>query len=525
MRIARSLLATTRGPLATTCGLLALALVAGCSRGPGSNSPRLVVLYAPCTVRTRSLAAYDPSIPFTPSIAEFAKSSVVFRRHTTEAEQSGTAFASIFSGAQAPVHGVYNHPAILADGLVLLAETFAASGYETWFWSGHPMAATRLGYGQGVPPEHTVHITRAEREKVAPEEALVWSGNDPSMDALLDGLVADPKRHAYVQIDFTLSHTPYVRFCTLERVEAFLRDFPGRAGGLDAPEVMRLGALFEEHHLEFQWDPAGTTASLGLDPSERERLGRALQILYETDVRELDRLFGAFVEKVRSRGLLQDAVLVFTADHGEVLDRPNAPFHWTHGFQLAPESLDVPWILCAPGRLAPGEYAKVTRSIDVYPTLTGVCGVPIAAGAKVAGTDLAPALRGERPPPDLLAFSHSTFLSPAQFEQLSAFPPIRRMFPRPEPEWIAVRVRSGDRVCKLVNRGDGTFGFERFDLASDPAEEHDGFDPRDPLDADLARKLEAYKAELVRGARAIENRERLSRDEEEARLRSLGYVK
>jgi arylsulfatase A-like enzyme len=505
--------------------LLAAALVAGCSRGPGSKSPRLVVLYAPCTVRTRSLAPYDSSIPFTPALAEFARSSVVFRRHTTEAEQSGTAFASIFTGAQAPVHGVYHHPAVLRDGLVLLAETFAAAGYETWFWSGHPMAGSRLGYGQGVPPEHSVQIARAARERVAPEEALVWTGNDERMDALLDGLVADPKRHAFVQIDFTLSHAPYTHFCTPERVAAFLRDFPDRAGGLEAAEVMRLGRLFEEHQLEFQWDPAGTTAALGLDAGERAKLGRALQILYETDVRELDRLFGAFVERIRSRGLLPDAVIAFTGDHGEVLDRPNAPFHWTHGFQLAPESLDVPWILCAPGRLAPREFPNVTRSIDVYPTLAGLCGVPIAAGAKVAGTDLAPALRGESAAPDLLALSHSTFPSPTQLEQLSAFAPIRRIFPRSDPDLIAVRVRSGDRVCKLRNLGDERFGFELFDLASDPAEEHDRFDRNDPLHADLARRLEAYKAELVRGAREIEKREQLSRDEEEARLRSLGYVK
>ena len=505
--------------------LLAAILVAGCARRSGPKPPRLVVLYAPCTVRTRSLAPYDPSIPFTPALAEFAKSSIVFRRHTTEAEQSGTAFASIFSGAQAPVHGVYHHPAVLGDGLVLLAETFAAAGYETWFWSGHPMAGTRLGYGQGVPPEHSVRIQRAERERVAPEEALVWSANDARMDALLDGLAADRERRAFVQIDFTLSHAPYSRFCTPERVEAFLRDYPERAGGLDAPEVLRLGALFEAHQLEFQWDPAGTTAALGLDAGERERFGRALQILYETDVREVDRLFGAFVEKVRSRGLLEGAVLAFTADHGEVLDRPNATFHWTHGFQLAPESLDVPLILCAPGRLVPGEYTKVTRSIDVYPTIAGLCGVPVAPGARIAGTDLAPALRGERAAPDLLAFSHSTFLDSVQFDQLSQYPPMRRMFPRPDPGLIAVRVRSGDRVCKLRNLGDERFGFELFDLASDPGEEHDLFDPHDPIDAGLAGLLESYKSELVRGAHAIEKQERLSREEEESRLRSLGYVK
>lgn len=510
---------------ARMASVLVLALAGACGRPPGPPPPRLVVLYAPCTVRTRSLSPYDPSIPFTPSLADLAKSSVVFRRHTTEAEQSGTAFASIFSGAQAPIHGAFNHPTLLRDDLVLVAETFAAAGFETWFWSGHAMADGRLGYGQGVPPERTVLHTRSYRGPIESEDALAWSANGPEMDALLDGLAADPRRRAFVQINFALSHVPYSRYSTPERVAAFLRDFPDRAGGLAVEDVVRLGSLFKKHQLGLQWDPDGTMEALGLAEGERARLGRALQILHETAVRDLDRLFGAFVNKIRSRGLLEDAIVAFTSDHGEVLDRPNALFRWTHGLQLAPESLDVPWILFAPGRLEPRVYENVTRSIDVHPTLAGLCEIAPAADARIEGTDLSPALRGERPAPDLLAYSHSTVLSRVQFDGLSGFAPVRRFFPRPEPELMWVRVRAGDRVCKLRNLGDERFGFELFDLRSDPLEERNRFDPRDPLHADLARRLEGYKAELIRGYRRIEASDRLSREEQEARLRSLGYVK
>jgi hypothetical protein len=365
----------------------------------------------------------------------------------------------------------------------------------------------------------------AAGEPISARAALDWSGNGPEMVALLDRLAADPGLHAFVQIQFTLTHGPYLRACTPDLVAAFLRDFPERAGGLDLETVLRFGALFEEHDLGLQWDPAGTMERLGLEAGDRERLARSLQILYETDVRETDRLFGAFLEKLRVRGLLADAVVAFTADHGEVLGRPDATFRWTHGFQLAPESLDVPWILFAPGRIAPRAYEKVTRSVDLHPTLAGLCGIELAKSARVEGKDLSPALRGETEAPDLLAFSHSTVPSRVQLEQLSAFAPFVKLFPRADPALVGVRVRSGDRVEKLRVRGNGRAEREAFDLAADPAEQRDAFDPADPMDAVLARELDAYRERLVRGYREAEAAEQLSREEQESRLRALGYAK
>ena len=71
---------------------------------------------------------------------------------------------------------------------------------------------------------------------------------------------------------------------------------------------------------------------------------------------------------VDERGLRDESLVVFTADHGELLYRDNALFPWSHDFQLAPEVLRAPLLIRGPG-VAPGRAEWVTRSIDLYPTI------------------------------------------------------------------------------------------------------------------------------------------------------------
>src|SRR5580765_634120 len=112
--------------------LLPLLFLTACRRGSDAGGkPRLVVLYAPCSLRCGSLEPYDSSIPFTPSLAAFAKDSVVFEKHDTETPESGIAYASLFTGSQADRHKVFHHPSLLRDGLPTIARIFAENGYET----------------------------------------------------------------------------------------------------------------------------------------------------------------------------------------------------------------------------------------------------------------------------------------------------------------------------------------------------------------------------------------------------------
>lgn len=153
------------------CVALASLLLVSCGSG-AKTPPRLVLLYATCSLNKDFLAPYDSGISFTPVLDAFRREALVFPRHHTESGQSGTSFASLFSGTQAMHHGVYRHPTRLGDEPLLITEAYADAGYETFAFLGHPMASASLNFAQGVAPDN-VHAKRLEAE--SPERS--WTGS------------------------------------------------------------------------------------------------------------------------------------------------------------------------------------------------------------------------------------------------------------------------------------------------------------------------------------------------------------
>lgn len=255
--------------------------------------------------------------------------------------------------------------------------------------------------------------------------------------------------------------------------------------------------------------------------ADLERLAAVLELLHFASIHELDRRFGMLLDSIRTAGLGDESMVVFTADHGEVLYRDNALFKWTHGSQLAPEVIDVPLILRDP-RLAGSRYEGVTRSIDVFPTVAGLAGLDLPTSTQIQGRDLSPVLRGERSAPELTAFSHTTVHVPEMLEQAKAWTLSHRLIPRSDPELMWVRARRGDRVYKWRRFLDGSWRMQVFDLARDPGERVDLRDPADGEQEEALRRLLRYKEQLVRAydQGAIPRRE----DDAEQRLRSLGYI-
>jgi iduronate 2-sulfatase len=470
-----------------------VALLCACSGGGSSvraraGGPRLVVLFSVCTLNREYLSPYNPAVPYTPSFERLAQAGVVFQRDQTEAGQSGTAFASLFSGVQADRHGIYTHPNRLDDGLYLMAEAFRDNGWDPWFWHGHPMASPDLNYDQGVPPEHLVAFKDSTVARLTPD--------DPDLARLCQHLADDPDAHAFIELNFSFTHGPYNEGREPGVLEAFAQRYPDEAP-MDRAEMDRWFAIWLKDRLQLQWNFPETAARLGLSRADVERMSAAVELAYKCGIWLLDLRLGEFMDTLSRHGLLDQTLLAFTADHGQVLFRDSALFQWTHGLQLAPEVLNVPLIVSAPGVLAPGRYEGVTRSIDVYPTLAGLAGIALPADAGVEGVDLTPALLGAEPPPDLVAFSHSTTINPAMFGKTCEWTLFHALFPTAGPESLWVASRRGDAFCRLRSHEDGSWSAELYDLAADPYAEHDAFDAANPEHAARRAELEAYKARLV----------------------------
>lgn len=508
--------------------LLAL-LGLGCSGAhPDREGARLVVLYTACTVNKSFLSPYGKGTGgFTPAFQALADEGLVFLRHETESGQSGISFASLYSGQQADKHGVYRHPRRLSEKTYLVSEAFADAGYDTYFWSGQPMASAKLGYGQGVPEEHVFdRVLRfgAMPERFDEEYLRGVTGNDGNLRPILERLRSDPDYRAYLQVNLTITHEPYDRYVSPEQIWEFCQAFPEHSKGVRQEQIPPYLEIYRSHRQELNWDFDNTVAKLHLSRKGVRELADVIEVTYSTCIWRLDRLFGEFVAEIDRAGLRDSCLLAFTSDHGEALYRKNILYPWTHGLQLAPEEIGVPLIVRAPGLgLAPGTYPGVTRSIDVMPTLAGLAG--IAAGAAVEGVDLAPVLRGEAPAPELWAYSHTTVLGPERTEPFKDLEVVTRFMPLPDaPQQMWVRIRRGDLVYKLRNLDGTRWGTQVFDLTEIPLETTDLFDPANPEHAAMSAELARYKEKLV-AAWPDSIATGLPEEESLDKLKALGYAR
>jgi len=197
------------------------------------------------------------------------------------------------------------------------------------------------------------------------------------------------------------------------------------------------------------------------------------------------------IDAIQERGLYDDALIVFTADHGESMGERN--FFFAHGSYLYNDLTHVPLIVKHGDRLS-GRRSDVCQLIDVVPTILTLLGL-----------DLDPRLRGR----DLLDEQASS--SPIYAETRAPVEKDGRKFSLLLDGFKLIHVPEYET-------------YELFDLSSDPGEEHNL--ASDPTYAarlrDLLARLEGVRADDRLGM--ARQTPPLLTDEEREKLRSLGYL-
>ncbi|MBB4034192.1 arylsulfatase A-like enzyme [Dysgonomonas hofstadii] len=105
---------------------------------------------------------------------------------------------------------------------------------------------------------------------------------------------------------------------------------------------------------------------------------------YFASVTGVDREFGRVLQTLKSLGLDENTIVVFTSDHGEtmashVLDPKNSPYS---------ESMNVPFIIRYPKVLKPKVSPLLLSPVDIMPTLLSLAGLKNEIPVSVQGKDL-----------------------------------------------------------------------------------------------------------------------------------------
>ncbi len=105
----------------------------------------------------------------------------------------------------------------------------------------------------------------------------------------------------------------------------------------------------------------------------------------------IDRAFGMVMEKLIEKGLVEDTLVVFTSDHGDL-----ALSHGFTGNKMRPEmeSIRVPMLIRYPGVLAPRVSELMVGTLDLMPTLLSL--LRLKPPATCDGKDLSTAMAARR---------------------------------------------------------------------------------------------------------------------------------
>jgi hypothetical protein len=122
----------------------------------------------------------------------------------------------------------------------------------------------------------------------------------------------------------------------------------------------------------------------------------------------LDWNVGRMLKKLEELKLADNTIVIYFSDNGP------ATFRWNSGMKARKGTTDeggvrVPFVIRLPGKIKPGTVVTpIAGAIDLLPTLTKLCNVPVPAGGKpLDGKDLSPLLLGSSTEwPDRMIFSN-----------------------------------------------------------------------------------------------------------------------
>jgi arylsulfatase len=188
----------------------------------------------------------------------------------------------------------------------------------------------------------------------------------------------------FLQVGFPGPHPPYDP--TRRHLAPYLqREIPLpeiTSGELDAlpPALKELRV----HNTQIDHDSIFWT----LDPT-REQLHR-LRAHYLANVTMIDEQVGALLAALESQGYLEDAVVIFTSDHGDCLGDYGQIQKWTMHDVIT----RVPMLVWAPGHFGGGRQIDgLWQQMDLAPALLELAGVPVPETWEAIS--MLPALQGK----------------------------------------------------------------------------------------------------------------------------------
>jgi hypothetical protein len=317
-----------------------------------------------CEAETRYLDRYGlAGLRDTPTLDALAARGSRFTQAVSTASYTPASHASMLTGCYPPSHGVR---AFLRNGLAAgaphVAEEFAAFGFHT---------VSAIDFG---PMFSLLELDRGFEERfVADDRALLAHLAERRDEAVFCFMhvvdVHPPVGESYCPPWEGYNDDFYTGLEALAEALG-VPTGPLQAEGAD-PETARRAAVALSGRLRMV--------------AEERRLADAIELpRYLAGVTKFDQgRLRVLLDQLDSLGLLEDALVVVTSDHGQgampdwTMGDPSVPLKFDHGEVVLEETIRVPLVLAGPG-IPPGQVLDAPVSlVDLAPTLLDWAGIDI----------------------------------------------------------------------------------------------------------------------------------------------------
>ena len=332
---------------------------------PDSRFPNVILILCD-TLRADHLSCYGYHRTTSPFIDSLKTRGLFFKKCYSNASRTGPSISSLFTSLYPISHGAVNSleswdlKAVLDEKNVTMAEILRKNGFYTHAVFSNVNASPEFGYAQGFKSHSFDNYQSAQKVRL-------------SVIKILKKLKR--KKPFFLYLHFMDPHNPY------KPPEPFDNYFdPDYQGMIEDDKP----GLFDDIMSENQ----------KLSPRDLSHISAQ----YDAEILYFDRELQSLFQSLDSMGLIEDSVIIFTADHGEEFYEHGK---FLHGYTLYQEQLHVPLIIL--GKDIPVKKISVPVSLlDLLPTLLSWMNIEIKTDRPFQGRDITPLFKGDTLPPPIL---------------------------------------------------------------------------------------------------------------------------
>ncbi len=350
-----------------------------------------------------SLACTGNPVVKTPAVDRLAGQGVLFDSHFVQCPQCVPSRGAMHTGRYPHTNRTPSNLYRLSDREDTLAMILNRNGYLTATTGELPFAPTKFlgGFQQVLPggermpdgftalkQQHAGNLKKNFQAVPAPwpeelDETALFAGRAISF------LRDNRNQPFYLHVNFRRPHHPFDPPAPFDRMYEGAR-FP--------PSHRRDGEMKDKPPAQQK----SLESSVGFDlrTMTTRDLDR-IKSYYYGMISLNDRYIGRILDELQHLGLDRRTIVVFNADHGEMLGDHGLLFK---GGYFYDEVVRVPLILRAPGLPAGKRVADLVETVDLMPTLLQLLGLPVPE--RVQGRSLLPIIAGTGRP---TAAVHSEF--------------------------------------------------------------------------------------------------------------------